>query len=166
MNTRPPVSRPRDAVELVVGIGDLKAGRPPVRTIVTHALGSCIGAFAWDPQTKRGACLHFALPKRSDRCDEPDRYADSGLPRLIRAVADDSAAAGRLRLVACGGAAMGSEDSFRIGKRNIAALRQFLWRYGLVMSAHDLGGSAPRTARLDLRTGRVTVESGDRCVTL
>ncbi|MEZ4240367.1 MAG: chemotaxis protein CheD [Myxococcota bacterium] len=154
-------------LELSVGIGDLKAGQPPVRSIVTHALGSCIGAFAWDPQTLRGACLHFVLPKADDRMVEPARYADTGLPKLIRAVADDKAAAGRLRIVACGGANLNADNqTFRIGSRNIAALRQFMWKYGLVLAAHDLGGESPRTARLDLQSGKVTVSSGDRSILL
>lgn len=148
--------------EVTVGIGDLQHARPPTLTIVTHALGSCIGVFAWDPETRRGACLHYMLPKSEDE-REPHKYADTGLPRLIRAVAPDKAVAARLRLVACGGATMNSDSSlFRIGQRNIAALRQFMWHYGLVLAAHDLGGSSPRTARLELQTGRVTVDSGSR----
>lgn len=162
-----PALRSHDGPELSVGIGDLKAGQAPVRSIVTHALGSCIGAFAWDPETGRGACLHFMLPKADERATEPHRYADTGLPKLIRAVAPDKAACARLRIVACGGANLNADsETFRIGSRNIAALRQFLWKYGLVLASHDLGGNAPRTARLDLQSGRVAVTSGDRSTLL
>lgn len=150
--------------EITVGIGDLQLGRPPARTIVTHALGSCIGVFAWDPETQVGGCLHYMHPRSTEGGGgDPDKYADLGLPRLIKAVAPDREAARRLRIVACGGAQMNADnDLFRIGQRNAAALKQFLWHTGLVLSAHDLGGNVPRTARLDLRTGQVSVVSGTR----
>ncbi|MEQ1504530.1 MAG: chemotaxis protein CheD [Myxococcota bacterium] len=157
--------------EVVVGIADLQVGRPPTKTIVTHALGSCIGVFAWDPQTHAAACLHFMLPKAESSADagdrEPFKYADTGLPKLIRAVAPDKVSASRLRIVACGGATMNGDSAmFRIGQRNIAALRQFAWHFGFVLSAHDLGGNSPRTARIDLTSGRVTVDSGSRSTLL
>lgn len=156
------VLSPHRPSEVTVGVGDLQHAAPPTRTIVTFALGSCIGAFAWDPETLRGACLHFMLPK-SEHDREPMKYADLGLPRLIRAVAPDKTVAARLRIVACGGATMnGDSGLFRIGQRNITALKQFMWHYGLVLAAHDLGGTQPRTARLDLQTGRVSVDSGSR----
>jgi chemotaxis protein CheD len=162
----PPRPRLRGA-EVVVGIGDLQVGRPPVATLVTHALGSCVGVFAWDPETHIGACLHFMLPKSDSPGRDPNKYADTGMPRLVRAVAPDTAVAQRLRLVACGGAVMnGDAGMFRIGQRNVAAVRQFLWHYGLVLAAHDFAGTEPRTARLDLATGRVCVDSGSRSTLL
>ncbi|MEQ1566510.1 MAG: chemotaxis protein CheD [Myxococcota bacterium] len=156
----------RTVGEIVTRIGDLQVGRPPARSVVTHALGSCIGVFAWDPETEVGGCLHFMLPKNEGSTDL-DKYADTGLPRLLTAVAPDKAACRRLRIVACGGAQMNSDGAlFRIGQRNIAALRQFMWHFGLVLSAHDLGGTLPRTARLDLKTGKVSVDSGSRTTML
>jgi chemotaxis protein CheD len=152
--------------EVVIGIGDLQFARPPTRTVVTHALGSCVGVFAWDPATQRAGCLHYMLPK-SEGPVEPCKFADTGLPMLIKGVAPDKATALRLRVVACGGATMNQDSTlFRIGARNIAALKQFLWHFGITLAAHDLGGTAPRTARLDLGTGRVTVDSGTRSTLL
>lgn len=157
----------RAGAEVLVGIGDLGVARPPARSVVTHALGSCVGVFAWDPETGHGACLHFMLPKGEGAATEPEKYADTGLPRLLKSVAPDKATALRLRIVACGGATMNNDGTlFRIGPRNIAALRQFMWNFGLALAAQDLGGNAPRTARLDLATGRVTVDSGPNTLVL
>lgn len=152
------------AVELAVGIADLQIAGPPVRSIVTHALGSCVGVFVWDPETCLGGCLHYMLPKSDGSPGNPDRFADTGMARLIRGVAPDKAAARRLRIVACGGASMYEENSFRVGPRNIAALKQFLWNIGLPLAAHDLGGNSPRTARIDLASGRVTVDSSNTTI--
>lgn len=152
--------------EVVVGIGDLQFARPPVRSVVTHALGSCIGVFAWDPETQRAGLLHYMLP-RADAGAEPAKFADTGLPLLLKGVAPDKATARRLRLVACGGATMNTDGSlFQIGARNATALKQFLWHMGLTLASHDLGGSSPRTARLDLSTGKVTVDSAGRSTLL
>lgn len=151
---------------VVVGVGDLQIGRPPAKAVVTYALGSCVGVFAWDPETRRGACLHYMLP-RCEGDDAPHRYADTGLPRLVRLVAPDRTACRRLRLIACGGATVnGDRGLFRIGQRNIDALDRFLREVGLVLSASDLGGTTPRTARMDLATGKVTVGGGTRTLVL
>lgn len=159
-----PAGRP----DLVVGIADLQFGRSPsTRSLVTHALGSCVGVAAWDPDTGRGGLLHYMLPRAEGDDREPHKYADTGLPLLVRGVAPDMAAAKRLRLVAVGGATLNTDGNlFRIGARNIAALKQFLWHVGLALSAQDLGGAASRTARLDLTTGRVTIDSGGRTTLL
>lgn len=152
---------------ITVGIGDLGVGRAPVtRGVVTHALGSCIGVFAWDPETKIGGCLHYLLP-RSDDPNSPLKFADTGLPRLVTGVAPTKAAALRLRIVACGGATLnGDGGMFRIGERNIAAMKNYFWTLGLVLAGQDVGGNQARTARLDLDSGLVTVDSGGRSLTL
>jgi chemotaxis protein CheD len=103
------------------------------------------------------------LPK-SDGVGPPEKYADTGLVRLIRAVAPDKAAAMRLRIVACGGSTMYEDSTFRIGPRNIAALKQFLWNMGLTLAAQDLGGTEPRTARIDLEAGTVSVDGPNTAI--
>ena len=49
--------------QLVVGIGDMKLGRQE-GTIITYALGSCIGIALYDPMIKLGALVHIMLPER------------------------------------------------------------------------------------------------------
>jgi chemotaxis protein CheD len=145
--------------EVRVGIGDLGMGQGPEGTVVTHALGSCVGVFAFHPISRLGACLHYMLPKNASQ-EEPYKFADTGLPLLIRSVSTSLKEARPLRLVACGGATLQRDvELFRIGQRNVAALRAFLWKHGLLLAAEDLGGEQPRTARLDLQSGLVTVTS-------
>ena len=157
---------PAKATEVRVGIADLGMGQGPEGSVVTHALGSCIGVFAYHPVTRLGACLHYMLPKNPGD-DTPYKYADSGLPLLIRSVASNRREARQLRLVAVGGATLQRDvELFRIGQRNIAALKEFFWKHGLILAADDVGGDAPRTARIDLASGQVTVVSNGSTLVL
>ena len=49
-------------------------------------------------------------------------------------------------------------DHFEIGKRNLLTLRKLLWKNGVLLHGEDVGGvNVPRTMRLDLSTGAVTL---------
>lgn len=150
------------AGHVVVGVGDLGVGRGPGAQVVTYALGSCVGVFAWHPVARVGACLHYLLPDNPGAGD-PLKYGDTGISALLRAVAPSSRELHRLRIVAAGGANLHRDiELFRIGERNVATLRRELAVRGLALAAQDLGGDRPRTARLDVGTGRVEVTSGGR----
>ena len=44
-----------------VGVGDMKVSSDPGDTIVTFALGSCLGVTIYDPVTRVGGMLHAML---------------------------------------------------------------------------------------------------------
>ena len=48
---------------LVVGVADLAVSKDSSKSIVTYALGSCIGVTVYDPVAKVGGLLHFMLPE-------------------------------------------------------------------------------------------------------
>ena len=48
--------------EVKIGIGDMKVLRQE-GTLITYALGSCIGITLYDPVIKLGGLLHVMLPK-------------------------------------------------------------------------------------------------------
>lgn len=150
----------------VVGIGEIAVATGP-ESIVTYALGSCIGVAVHDPLSGAGGLLHAALPsseldpERARR--EPGRFVDTGLRTLVervRRLADDGA---RLVVRAAGGASVSAahaaSDTFEIGRRNVSACREVLDRMGLSMRASHLGGGVSRTVRLSLPEGRMIVEA-------
>ena len=51
-----------------------------------------------------------------------------------------------------------SKDLFQIGKRNFVMLRKLLWKNGVLLKAHDVGGTQARTMTLDVDTGEVTLK--------
>ncbi|MED5371965.1 MAG: chemotaxis protein CheD [Myxococcota bacterium] len=149
--------------EVRVGISDLGLSRDPNGTVVTHALGSCIGVFIYDPVVKVGGCLHYMLPVAKGRQGNPAQFADTGVPLLFEKAYALGATKSNLVVKVCGGAEMNADsDMFKIGKRNFTVLRKLFYRAGVVMAATDVGGHESRTGRLYLDTGKLIVTKGGK----
>ena len=150
----------------VVGIGEVITSNDPHDTIITYALGSCLGVVIYDPVARVGGMLHAMLPEASlspERAAvEPGRFVDTGVPHLFRACYRLGASKDRLILKVAGGAALRRDDEsdpFQIGKRNMVMLRKLLWKNGVLIRGEDVGGQASRTLSLRLDTGDVRVKS-------
>ena len=150
----------------VVGIGEWKASAQPGDQVVTHALGSCLGITAYDFAAKVGGLVHVALPQpgadnREDARARPGKYVGPGLEALLQDCVRMGARKERLVLTAAGGASSKqdeAQDLFQIGRRNFTMLRKVLWESGLLLKAHDVGGTQPRMLTLDIATGDVQVK--------
>lgn len=150
---------------IVVGIADCQASKERQATLVTYALGSCVGVGVFDPSTTVGGLLHILLPESSlDRekaARNPFLFADTGVAALLERCQELGAAQSRLRVWLAGGSAvMDDRGIFNIGKRNQLAVRKALWKAGLLTLSEDLGGQGSRTVRLELATGTFWVRSG------
>ena len=150
----------RQCAKLVVGVADLVANSTADASIITYALGSCLGITVHDPVARVGAMLHVMLPDSSiDRekaQHNPAMFVDTGVPQLFREAYRLGAEKKRLVVKVAGGAAVtNGSDMFEIGKRNIVALRKILWKNGVMIKAQDVGGSLSRTITLDIATGGV-----------
>lgn len=149
---------------LVVGVGDAKLSSDPNDTIITYALGSCIGVLIHDPVAHVGGLLHFMLPESSidpvKAQKNPHVYADTGIPLLFRSAYALGADKKRLKVGVFGGAQVMDDNSlFNIGKRNHAALRKIFWKAGVFIHTEAVGGAAARTVRLEVGTGKMWVKS-------
>ena len=148
-----------------VGISDCLVSRDPKVTLTTHALGSCIGLLIYDPVVHVGGLLHYMLPDSGSdpikASQNPFMFADTGIPSLFRTAYQAGAQKDRILVTVLGGAQiMALNDSFNIGKRNVLALRKILWRAGVMVHHEEVGGTAPRTARFEIATGRILVSFG------
>ena len=149
---------------IVVQVSDARISRNPDTRLVTYSLGSCIAVSLHDPGCKIGGMIHYQLPssemdpERSRR--DPFMFADTGLDLLLNKMLEMGAQKKRLTVNAAGGAAMNTgPKGFDIGKRNFLSLRKVLWKYGIMMNAHDVGGNNPRNMYLDVESGNVLVKS-------
>lgn len=91
--------------QLVVGIGDMKLGRQE-GTIITYALGSCIGIALYDPMIKLGALVHIMLPERVNSDANIFKYADTGVRETLRKLYAYGAVKHRMTAKIAGGAKM------------------------------------------------------------
>jgi chemotaxis protein CheD len=147
-----------------IGVADLHVSRQPDVSLVTYALGSCIGLMVYDPVMHVGGMLHYMLPDSTldpeKAVNTPAMFADSGIPLLFRSCYELGAEKKRMAVYAAGGAqVMGTGDLFEIGKRNQLALKKILWKAGVLLRGSSLGGNLSRTIRLDLNSGRILMRT-------
>lgn len=142
-------------------------------TLITYALGSCLGIVAYDPVAKVGGMLHVMLPLSSvnpaKAKDNPFMFVDTGVPELFRACYKAGAVKQRLIVKVAGGASTqqkDSEDQFQIGKRNFLMLRKLLWKNNVLIESFDVGDKHSRTMSLDIETGDVTLKIQNKEVKL
>lgn len=148
----------------IVGVGDLKISSNINDTIITHALGSCLGITAYDPIYKIGGMVHVMLPLSKADPEKakakPAMYVDTGFSLLLQEICSIGARKNNLEINVAGGASMkqnSGEDYFKIGQRNFTTFRKLLWKNGYMIANQEVGGSISRTLELDLRTGLVFV---------
>jgi chemotaxis protein CheD len=139
--------------------------KDPDDNIITHALGSCLGIAVHDPVARVGGLLHIMLPLStidpSKASSNPYMFVDTGVPRLFLECYKLGAQKNRVVLKVAGGAsskANPEDDYFEIGKRNFIMLRKLLWKNGVLIKVHDVGGSESRTMSLAVETGDVTLK--------
>jgi chemotaxis protein CheD len=143
---------------IVVGIADCQTSKDRNSTLVTYALGSCVGIGVYDPAASVAGLLHILLPESSldleKAAKNPCMFADTGVVQLLNRCEELGAAKSRLRVWLAGGSAvMDTRGVFNIGKRNQLAAKKALWKAGLLTLSEDLGGQGSRTVRLELATG-------------
>lgn len=152
--------------DIKVGIGDMKFTRGD-STIITYALGSCIGITFYDPFLKLGCLLHIMLPNRTDPNDpKVFKYADSGIRETIRKLTAFGMMKNRTIVKIAGGAKMfemkGSSNLGNIGQRNAAMVKQVLMEERMRIMAEDTVGTYARTMLLNVANGDVFVRTVGR----
>jgi chemotaxis protein CheD len=146
---------------IVIGIGEYAVSSDPNDVIVTHALGSCVAVCLWDPAAGVGGMIHVLLPDskinpvRAEA--QPAAFADTGIPLLFHAAYERGAKKARCRVHLVGGAAVSGSASTQasIGKRNVLAARQILWRNGVLVEREEVGGTVARNVTLEVGDGTV-----------
>ncbi len=151
---------------IIVGISDVKVSDKPEDTLITYALGSCIGVAVYDPKVKVGGLLHFMLPESSLDAERakasPAMFADTGIPNLFKSCYALGAEKKRMVVKVAGGASILDDTNyFRIGQKNITAMRKIFWKNNVMIHCEDTGRNCNRTVRLDLSTGQCWVRSSD-----
>lgn len=152
--------------DLKVGIGEYKSSRAP-RTLVTIALGSCIGIALYEPRSRIGGLSHIMLPDSTAFHGEkkPGKFADLAIPSLI----DEMrllGAKGDLTARIAGGASMfqGKKTSpqLQIGQRNIEAVKRILEELDIPILGEHTGDHVGRSMKFDLKKQTIQVRIANR----
>lgn len=151
-----------------VGISDLNVVRAP-NTLVTYALGSCVGICLYDTSLKIAGLSHIMLPSSKEMTSmkqEIYKYADTAIPALLKKMESMGARSIHLKAKIAGGAQMftGNANSTlsRIGQRNVAAVKAELARLHIPIIAEDTGKNYGRTLYLSAEDGSMRIKSANR----
>ena len=153
---------------LTVGISDLKLALPP-DTLITYALGSCVGICLLDPTAKVGGLSHIMLPSSANSPNDKNvmKFADTAIPSLIKKMEQKGSSRARIKAKIAGGAQMfgtpssgdPANEMWQIGQRNVAAVTTMLQRLNIPIIAKDVLANYGRTVLFDPATGIMTVKS-------
>ena len=150
--------------DIVVGISDLKVSKNIDDVLVTYALGSCVGVSVYDPVVKVGGLLHFMLPESSldirKAGENPAMFADTGIPLLFKTCYELGAKKKRMVVKVAGGASiLDDANFFRIGQKNITAMKKLFWKNNVFIEGEDTGSNCNRTFSIHISTGKVFVRT-------
>ena len=150
--------------DIKVGIGDMKIARRE-GTLITYALGSCVGITLYDPMIKLGALVHILLPEAGGNATgNIFKLADTGIRETLRKMDVFGGVRSRYQCTIAGGAKMFemSAGIGNIGDRNIKMVEKVLAEEHIRISAKDVGANYARTLLLDVQTGGVKVRTSSR----
>ncbi len=150
--------------EIRIGIADLNVTNAPNK-LITVGLGSCIGITLYDEVRKNGGMLHIMLPDSTQfqNITNPYKFADLGVPILLKKVQDMGSRKNDIFAKIAGGASMFNFTDknmiMDIGNRNSLAVKKILNELGISLVSEDIGGSNGRTIVLDTNTGNVLIKT-------
>nr|WP_219838828.1 chemotaxis protein CheD [Paenibacillus sp. R14(2021)] len=148
-----------------VGMADLKVAAEGA-ILKTTGLGSCVGLTLFDERTKVAGMVHVMLPSSEiarEAAINIAKYADTSIPHLIDLMKQAGAEPERFVAKMAGGAQMfafsSSNDSMRIGPRNVESCRLMLQQFSIPLLAEDTGANYGRTIEFNSLSGMLTIRS-------
>jgi chemotaxis protein CheD len=150
---------------VTIGISDMNVVRGG-DSIITYALGSCVGIALYDSTRKIAGLAHVLMPSSKDVRDSNInvmKYVDTAVPELVKRM--ERAGASTFNMVAklAGGAQMfsmgGASTQFNIGERNVMQAREALQKLRIKIVAQDVGLNYGRTVEIFSENGIYRVKA-------
>ena len=154
-----------------IGIGEYVISSDPDVLLKSFALGSCVAVLVYDTDNRVAALAHIALPDSKVNTEKGNRkpgyFVDPCLPELLGGLKRSGAIRKKVWIKLVGGANIMDENrTFDIGKRNVLAVKKYLWKMQLGIIADDVGGSISRTVGLSVATGEVSISAAGKTWTI
>lgn len=140
-----------------VGIGGMGIGQGTDQ--IFTVVGSCIAIMLYDKKVKIGGMIHIMLGYSRKERENPTKYADTGIPYLVRSLVQQGASASHL----VGAKIAGAGEMFSVDpKRNVAInntkdVQDLLIANQIKLIASDCGGKKGRRVTFFLETGKIHV---------
>ncbi len=148
---------------VVVGISDQQVACPP-DSLITYALGSCVGICLFDTMRRISGLAHVLLPQAINGCNRNEvyKFADTAVEELVKSM--ESRGCARLHIVAkiAGGANMFATTGRSIGERNIEVVKSELKRLNIRLLAEDTGANYGRTVEFDTQKGSMIIKTAGK----
>lgn len=149
---------------IIVGMADLNSTRCP-GILTTLGLGSCVGIALYEPARRIAGLAHVMLPDSTQIKNDTNvaKFADSAIKKLINDMVMLGAKRNFIRAKIAGGAQMfafnSTNDSMRIGDRNVESTIKVLGQLGIPILARHTGSNYGRTIELYSEDGRLVVKT-------
>lgn len=149
-------------MDKIIGIGEYVISKAPEDLIKTFALASCVAVTVYNPFIPLAGMIHIALPNPANLEEakrRPGYYATSGIPILIRNMCWEYGSQREdLQVKLFGGAvSLKTDDYFKIGPKNIKAVKETLLGMDLKIEDAHIGGVISRTLTMSVRTGEIKI---------
>lgn len=147
-----------------VGISDWKVNKGE-GSIVTYALGSCVGICLYDKAVQIGGLSHIMLPDSKSvtagAAANRMKFADTAIPDMLSKMLTMGAVKNRVTAKIAGGAHMfpTTNEKFNIGDRNVAAVKATLQALSIPVIAQDVGLNFGRTVFFYTEDGKMEIKS-------
>jgi putative nucleotidyltransferase with HDIG domain len=132
--------------------------------ILEAYLGTCLGVAIYDPVAAVGGLIHLLLPEPMsfDGTFQPEKYASTGFPLFLKALAGAGAAVENMKACIAGGALVGPLDDsdleLDIGGRTAERVMQIIAAEGIRVDKMETGGFFTCSLTLDMRTWECRIE--------
>jgi len=149
---------------IMVGMADLNVTKNP-GILTTLGLGSCVGIALYDAVNKVAGLAHIMLPDSTQFQSNliVAKFADSAIIRLINDMVKIGALRGSLKAKIAGGAQMfafnSTNESMRIGDRNVESVKLHLSKLNIPLIAQDTGSNYGRTVELYSQDGSFFIKT-------
>lgn len=129
--------------------------------LITIGLGSCIGIALYDKINKMGGLIHIMLPENR-KGTRPAKFADTGIPLLLKKMEARGASRDNVVAKIAGGAHMFASTgdfNIQVGQKNIEAVCHILSEFNIQIKGKDVGEDYGRTMEFYLKDGSVLIRS-------
>lgn len=149
---------------IIVGMADLNSIKEK-GSLITLGLGSCVGIALYDPVSKVAGLAHAMLPNSKEIQNNSNiaKFVDLATLKLTKDMILKGAKQDRIVAKIAGGAQMfafgSTQQSMRIGDRNVTATENMLRRLGIKVISKDVGKTFGRTVELHAEDGKFVIKT-------